>query len=713
MWISGIVKSFSFYVEAEMNFLKRVISVFLILVLSVSVFSVTLINAGAYGSSNSFYESIPETVYAITNEPVEIYYNNIISQPGMTVVFSASEDIEIDYYNKKVELSAKTPGDYNVIWRVYDNKYAFVESGVISLVVRNKNLKDMTVLVLGDSTVKPGTMTQEMLDLFKANGSRLRLLGSQGSGDNLHEGRGGWRSYDYCELQSKDGIFNPFYKSGFNFANYMKTQGYESVDAVVIQLGINDIKKFSLEDYSSVETFFAFDSIISSIKSYNKNISIIFSLTIPPNENPEVFEGKVGYAAPEEYRPNIIRFVAELMERYKNTENIYFSATNASINTSVEIKDVVHPTEIGYKQMAQTHIETLNFIMNKEIVSEPTRIISGFYEEDGVNLSWVPMANVAFYEVLRSDSAEVIFKTNDTSFKDASVLPGKNYQYVIRTHFNDGFVFDSKPCSVNVTIAPELISATNHKKGVKIVWNEVQGAEAYIVYRKNAASSWKKIGTVITNSFVDSKAVSGNEYAYTVKAKLNSGVSDYNKTGISCYYLATPKLSSAVNRNNFVQVKWKAVNGAEGYYIYRKTSKSGKWKKLAQVKGTAYTDKNVATNGNYFYTIRAYSGSTLSSYVSSGIATKYLNIPQLTKIATGTTGVTLNYGAVKGAKNYYIYRKTPGSSWKKIATVSGKKTYYLDKSAVKGTTYTYTVRAVNGKYLSYYNTKGLSVTDRY
>ena len=695
-----------------MRILKRMLTISLALVLATTVFSGTVINARAYTGEIPYYESIPESVYAITDEPVSIYYKNIISRPEMTIIFGAPENVRIEYYNNKVVLTATEAGDYHITWHVYDENFAFYEAGEINFVARNKNLKDMTVLVLGDSTVNAGTMTQEMLDLFEADGSKLTLLGTRGTGENLHEGRDGWRSYDYCELQSKGKIINPFYNNGFDFAYYMNSQGYKDLDAVVVQLGINDIKRFALNEYSSEKTLTAFDNVISSIKSYDKKISIVISLTIPPNEDEKVFENATNYATPEEYRTNIIRFVGELIERYKNMENLYFSATNCSINTAIEIKDVVHPTEQGYKRMAQTHVEALNFVLNKDIASEPTRIISSFYEGNDVTLNWVPMSNVEYYEVVRSDLG-VIAKTTEEAFKDSSVKSGRNYEYLIRTHFKDGLVFDSKPRIVNVLEAPVLKNASNHVSGVKIMWNEIEGVETYIVYRKKDDSSWSKVGSVTATSFIDKKVVDGSTYTYTIKAKTDAGITSFDEEGVSCCYVATPKLSSATNKNNYVHIKWKAVKGAEGYYVYKKTSKNGKWKKIATTTDVSYKDKNVTSNDNCYYTVRAYNGGTLSSYVSSGVITKYLSVPKLSKISSGKSGVTLNYGAVKGAKNYYIYRKTSGGSWKKIAAVAGNKTYYLDKSAVKGTKYAYTVRAVNGKYLSYYNTKGLVITDRY
>jgi fibronectin type 3 domain-containing protein len=55
---------------------------------------------------------------------------------------------------------------------------------------------------------------------------------------------------------------------------------------------------------------------------------------------------------------------------------------------------------------------------------------------------------------------------------------------------------------------------------------------------------------------------------------------------------------------------------------------------------------------------------------------------------------------VTGASKYYVYRKTASGSWSKIATTTS--TSYTDKTAKKGTTYYYTVKAVSGSYLSSY-----------
>lgn len=86
--------------------------------------------------------------------------------------------------------------------------------------------------------------------------------------------------------------------------------------------------------------------------------------------------------------------------------------------------------------------------------------------------------------------------------------------------------------------------------------------------------------------------------------------------------------------------------------------------------------------------------------------------PKLSKAKNAAAGVTITWTKSSNAAGYYVYRKTPGGKWKRIATLKGKsKASYTDK-AVKsknGKTYIYTVKAYNGKDNSSYNKAGLTV----
>ena len=77
------------------------------------------------------------------------------------------------------------------------------------------------------------------------------------------------------------------------------------------------------------------------------------------------------------------------------------------------------------------------------------------------------------------------------------------------------------------------------------------------------------------------------------------------------------------------------------------------------------------------------------------------------------SGITVKWNKISGHSGYYIYRKTGSSDWKKIATVGKNTTSYTDKSAKKGKTYTYTIRAYSGSTKSSYYNSGKKCKDLY
>lgn len=81
--------------------------------------------------------------------------------------------------------------------------------------------------------------------------------------------------------------------------------------------------------------------------------------------------------------------------------------------------------------------------------------------------------------------------------------------------------------------------------------------------------------------------------------------------------------------------------------------------------------------------------------------------PKLKKAKNVSSGVKITWKKTTGADYYYVYRKTAKTSWKRIAKTSA--TSYIDKTAKSGTTYIYTVRAVNKAGSSSYNKTGVSV----
>lgn len=265
---------------------------------------------------------------------------------------------------------------------------------------------------------------------------------------------------------------------------------------------------------------------------------------------------------------------------------------------------------------------------------------------------------------------------------------------------------------------PKLASVSRTASGVKVAWGEAAGAAEYIVYRKTAKSGWTRLGVVEATSFVDTTAKSGTTYYYTVKSVNDEGTAGgYNKTGLAIKFVAAPKLTKIANESDGVRVYWSKVSGADGYYLYRRVVGTSKWTKVATIKKgstSSYKDKKASSGKNYEYIIKAYDGKTVSAAAAKTIKIKRLTVPKLISAKSGKTGITLKWGKVTGASAYLVYRKTGNGSWVQIKNLTGNtKVTFVDKSAKKGKTYKYTVRAYSGNSKSAYNTKGLTVKDKY
>ena len=273
---------------------------------------------------------------------------------------------------------------------------------------------------------------------------------------------------------------------------------------------------------------------------------------------------------------------------------------------------------------------------------------------------------------------------------------------------------------------PKLTKIENASNGIKITWGKTSGADSYNIYRKTYSngkwSGWSTIKTGATGTtYTDTTAKSGASYRYTVRAKNEVGLSGYNSKGLEIKFLATPKLSSVANGSGKVTVKWSKVTGASSYTVYRKTYSNGKWSgwsKIGTTKNTYYNDTKVSSGKNYKYTVRATSGDYSSYFNTSGLKIKYLAVVSLKSATSQKAGVKVTWGKVTGAKGYEVYRRTYSkgkwSGWTKIKTISsGSTVSYTDKTAKKGVTYKYTVRAISDSNKGCYNTSGLQVKDKY
>ena len=174
---------------------------------------------------------------------------------------------------------------------------------------------------------------------------------------------------------------------------------------------------------------------------------------------------------------------------------------------------------------------------------------------------------------------------------------------------------------------------------------------------------------------------------------------------------ANVTLVSAKAVSGGIQVTWKEAAGAATYKVYRKDATNTKWVIVATVSGTSYVDKTAKAGVKYTYTVRgvASDGKTLSpSYNKTGVSAtmpKPVSRPANVTLVSAKAvsgGIQVTWKEAAGAATYKVYRKDAANTKWTALTTTATGTSYVDKTAVAGVKYTYTVRGVasDGKTLS-------------
>lgn len=248
----------------------------------------------------------------------------------------------------------------------------------------------------------------------------------------------------------------------------------------------------------------------------------------------------------------------------------------------------------------------------------------------------------------------------------------------------------------------ELKAVTNLKavgveeNTVKLDWDAAEGAEGYLIYRQIGKTSFEYLAETEETTYTDSSA-SAEEYNYyrvypyymdgETKVTGPSDTYVYAK-GIAQVTLApVGNLKAAACAQGQIRLKWDAVEGADGYLIYRQIG-NGKFEYRYMVSRTEYTDKTASETEYNFYRVYPYvmvgenrvvGPSDTYVYATAVLPRTLTAVTNLKAAAVGKGSVNLKWDAVEGADNYLIYRQIGDGSFEYLYMVS--KTEYTDKTA--------------------------------
>ena len=248
-------------------------------------------------------------------------------------------------------------------------------------------------------------------------------------------------------------------------------------------------------------------------------------------------------------------------------------------------------------------------------------------------ISWDAVDGAVKYWVYRSTDGKT-FKyydsTTKTTYTNNSTTIGTTYYYKVKAvNVVDGKNYASA-YSVSKGIqckpAAPTVSINRSNGKPKLSWKAVSGATKYWIYRSTDGVNFKYWDSTTKTSYTNSGAASGTKYYYRVKAVAvvngKNIVSANSSTKSLFTSLAKPSVSITTS-NGKPKLTWKAVTGADKYYIYRSTD--GKnfsyWDSTTK---TTYVNSGAKKNTKYYYKVKAVcaSNSNANSAQSSTLSIK-------------------------------------------------------------------------------------------
>ncbi len=248
-------------------------------------------------------------------------------------------------------------------------------------------------------------------------------------------------------------------------------------------------------------------------------------------------------------------------------------------------------------------------------------------------ISWNAVDGAAKYWVYRSTDGKN-FKyydsTTKTSYTNNSTSIGTTYYYKVKAVA----VVDGKNYASDYSVAKSIqckpaaptVSINRSNGKPKLSWKAVSGATKYWIYRSTDGVNFKYWDSTTKTSYTNSGAESGKKYYYRVRAVAvvngKNVVSANSSTKSLFTSLAKPSVSITTS-NGKPKITWKAVTGADKYYIYRSTD--GKtFKYWDSTTKTSYVNSGAKKNTKYYYKVKAVcaSNSNANSAQSSAVSIK-------------------------------------------------------------------------------------------
>lgn len=254
-----------------------------------------------------------------------------------------------------------------------------------------------------------------------------------------------------------------------------------------------------------------------------------------------------------------------------------------------------------------------------------------------IKIAWdkVPVAAGYAVYVRNGNSWKLLGTTKNTSATFKNLSSGKKYTFAVKAGvIKNGKTYFTKTYTTIHTVttspAPVKVAAAQNTSAIKLAWTAVKGADGYAVLLKTQ-SGWKTLGLTRKTTATLTGLKAGTNYIYAVRS-VNLTASGQKVGGgyvqITTATKPVKPVVSATTSDGDATIRWTAVQGANGYEVYYKSTTSGGYVLIGTVSAgtTSFTDTGYTSGSKYAFAVRA-KKAVQGGYIYS---------------ATGQTIVTMN-----------------------------------------------------------------------
>ena len=335
--------------------------------------------------------------------------------------------------------------------------------------------------------------------------------------------------------------------------------------------------------------------------------------------------------------------------------------------------------------------------------------------ENSLKITWGESKYASRYQLYRATSKNGKYKKvyttkskDEFSYTNKGLTSGQHYFYKVRAYKSvDGKKYYSNWTEVKskntkledttFTLAPDY-----NEKSITVKAKKNKDVGGYIVYMKKSGK-YQKIYSGKSAKFEVEDLAHNKNYSFKIRTykKTDYGTIYGTKSDTKSFKMVMPeapeKLKASKKTTNSVKIKWKAVENAEVYQIYRATKIDGKYKRVKSAKSAgSFIDEGLKDGTTYYYKVRAYRVIDKEKCYGdfSEVTTVKTKLGGAEFTLTGnkeTKSITVDITKNKNATGYIVYMYNSES--KKFEKVwAGKDLQYVSEGLKTARRYNFKIR---------------------